>query len=80
MLTTALTPAALPLSTTLGVVQASTVLFVLLVLAVVICGALSLFPAVRRANALFAPILVILTLAVTALALGGLLYAIHVYT
>ncbi len=51
----------------------SIVFGVLLVVALVA----SMFPAIRKANALFAPILVLLTLAVTALAVGGVVVLIH---
>lgn len=61
-------------------IPASTMLLALLVIGVLVSIVLAVFPAIRRANALWAPVLVFLTLAGTIAALGGTLWFLHTRT
>jgi hypothetical protein len=66
---------ALPL--TLALSGAGLVLAILFGILLTVAAIASLFPAVRRSNALFAPCLVLLTLAGTGVVLTGLLMLMH---
>ncbi|MBL8758109.1 MAG: hypothetical protein JNK35_06745 [Phycisphaerae bacterium] len=62
---------------TLGLTGGALALAIVFGVLVVVALVASLFPAIRRSNALFAPVLVLLTLAGTGLVLAGLLYVMH---
>lgn len=64
----------------LGLTEAGPALAIVIGVLVMAAVVAIFFPAVRRTNALFAPVLVLWTLLVTGVLLGGLLFVVNKFT